>query len=195
MGKSGIDQPRLFAYGIQTEQSDIRCHVSPISRLVFIFKTAEVLKLFANDGHLRYREVFGYQPGIQYHTGAGRAVPLREIPDLRVVQWWVEPWWENWPPEKGGDTSKKGAKAVDVAIRLMRAGRFPLWISDAADSSCVEVQRGGTDILLWGKWRIQVKADYKAGPCDGPLVERYPVCRGSGNLFIQTAESNPLKRV
>lgn len=189
MGQPSVAQPFLYESGIQTENSDIRCHVSPVTRLAFIFRTAELLKLDLS----KYREAFGYQPGVRGVTGKGRLVPLRDIPDLRVVQWWVEPWWAGWPPKDGG-TSEKGSRAVDVASRLMHAGRFPVWFSTAVDSARIEVQRGGTDILLWGKWRVQVKADYDAGPKDGPLVEKYPVCRGSGNLFIQTAERNPLKR-
>ena len=38
-------------------------------------------------------------------------------------------------------------------------------------------------IVVNGKWRIQVKCDYDAGP------------GGTGNLFLQTAECNPLKQI
>lgn len=180
VGKPSVVQPTLYEYGIQNERSDIRCHVAPHTRLIFVFRTAVALSLNLT----KYRVASAYQPGVNYSTAKGYLVPPEDIPDLRIIRWSSQPWWESF--NERDTTSAKGAKAVAVVEQLLRAGRFPLWLAHAKESGCLEVQYGGTDILVVGKWRIQVKCDYRAGRgADG--------C-GSGNLFLQTAERNPLRR-
>ncbi len=49
------------------------------------------------------------------------------------------------------------------------------------------MQIRGVDIVVRGQWRIQVKCDYDAG--------RGKDGSGTGNLFLQVAERNPLKRI
>ena len=175
VGKSGgLVQPELFEYGIHTEKSDIRCHVAPFTRLIFVFRTAAALGLDLTKYPIRS----AYQKGVSYRTSEGWLVPPQDIPDLRIIHWHSTPWWEDFSE----DDEHKGDKAVKVAADLLKAGRFPLWLHHAEDSQRVEVQKGGTDIMLWGKWRIQVKCDYRAGP------------GGTGNLYLQKAELNPLQR-
>jgi hypothetical protein len=64
----------------------------------------------------------------------------------------------------------------------MKRGRFPFWL-DATEDERQNVQILGTDILVFARKKVQVKCDYKAG--DKP--------EGSGNLFLQRAERNPLR--
>jgi hypothetical protein len=175
MGQSGVD---LFEYGIQTENSDIRCHVSPGTQLIFIFRTQAALALDLNQYPLREAT----QPGVNYATSVGRLVPLDDIPDLRTCKWTSHPWWMAFSPDDPPNV--KGEKAVRVAEHLLRMGRFPLWIPDATESTDPNIQRSGTDILLCGGWKIQVKCDYFAGPKKRG---------GTGNLFLQIAEINPLR--
>lgn len=182
MGQPNItgQQPALYDYGIHIEKSDIRCHVAPGTRLIFVFRTELILPLLTDH----YRQANAHQPGIDYPTGRGYLVPWREIPDVRRIQWNAVYWWERF--DRKQSTSEKGKHAVWVASELLRIGRFPLWIW-GAESERSGLQIKGTDILLWGKWGIQVKCDYDAGTgTDGS---------GTGNLFLQTAELNPLKRI
>ena len=72
---------------------------------------------------------------------------------------------------------------MEAVLDSMRLGRFPLWV-DAAEEDRENIQLKGMDIVLFCRKRIQVKCDYRSG--DRPL--------GTGNLFIQKAERNPLKR-
>lgn len=179
MGQPSLGQPELFEHGIQTENADIRCHVAPKTRLVFVFRTAPLLDLDLEQ----YAVGWAGQPGVTYKTGKGYLVPFKDIPDLRILRWHSAPWWDAFSPDQL--PQEKGRLAVDVASELLRDGRFPLWHGYAKDSDRLEVQHGGTDILLWGRWKIQVKCDYFAGPKDAG---------GTGNLFLQTAERNPLRR-
>jgi len=66
----------------------------------------------------------------------------------------------------------------------MRLGMFPLW-ARAKESDLAKLQIEGTDVLLVGEWRIQVKCDFYAGDGSHPSA--------TGNLFLQTAELNPFK--
>lgn len=174
-------QPKLYEHGIQTENSDIRVHVAPGTRQIFVFQTQAVLNLDLT----KYREVTAGQPGVNYKTSRGRLIPPEDIPDIRIFRDGNCPWWEVFDEKES--TSTKGKKAVAVVERMLRAGRFPLWLLYARDSARLEVQRGGTDILLHGMWRIQVKCDFHAG--------RNANGEGTGNLYIETAELNPLKRI
>lgn len=169
----------LFDYGIQTEQSDIRCHVAPGTRSIFVFRTADAIALLPGSYELRD----AFQNGIKGRTAQGYIIPWKDVPDIRRVRWRTYPWWEKF--SQAQSTSEKGASAVWVASELLRSGRFPLWVA-AAESERLDLQIRGTDILLWGRWKIQVKCDWKAGDRDEG---------GSGNLFFQIAERNPLKRI
>ena len=114
----------------------------------------------------------------------GCPVPTEAFPDLRMrSKFTSRPWWEVFNPKQ--TTSQKGDNAVSVATELMRKGHFPLW-GEGKPTSRIELEIHGTDVLLWGKWRIQVKCDYNAGKGEDGS--------GTGNIFLQTAERNPLKR-
>lgn len=171
--------PSLVEHGIQTENSDIRCHVAPGTRNIFVFQTAPALLLL--DGIPPSRVRTASQPGVRGITARGAVVPWEDIPGIRRIQWRTVEWW-TWF-HKDQSTSEKGRHAVEVVQHLLGAGRFPLWCGDVDESRDRTIQIAGTDIVVNGKWRIQVKCDYDAGP------------GGTGNLFLQTAECNPLKQI
>lgn len=173
--------PKLFNYGIFEEQSDIiRAHVSPATRRVYVFRTVEAQALL-QASPAKYPKVDAMQPGVSYRTGRGYLVPPEDIPNLRVVDLHGEEWWDRF--RFTFDTTKKGKYAVKVVVWMLKNGRFPLWIQNASESNCIRTQRGGTDIVLWAHKRIQVKCDWQAGPKE---------LGGSGSLFLQTEEANPL---
>lgn len=166
----------LFDYGIFQENSHIRAHVSVVSRCVYVFKTAAALDAIATG---KYSQRPAYQAGVNGATAMGYVVPVSEIDDIRQVLWHQAAWWESFSPELS--TTKKGALAVRVVRRTLEKGLFPLWLDVPLSETSKELDIQGTDILINGVWRIQVKCDYNAGK------------EGTGNLYIQTAERNPLK--
>lgn len=183
MGQPGIaEQPRLYEHGIQTENSDIRCHVAPGTHCIFVFQTSAILELELT----KYRKVYARQDGVSYRTSEGYIVPPGDIRDIRIFNGGSEPWWEAFDPDPLKETTTtKGKKAEAVVERMLRAGRFPLWPSNVKGSMRIEAQHAGIDILLHGMWRIQVKCDFWAGTKEKG---------GTGNLYFETAELNPLKR-
>ena len=178
MGERSIgSQLKLIEYGIHTEASDIRAHVSVVNKTIYVFQTKNGVK--AVQDNVCY-ERLAYQPGINDATARGWVVNVSHIEDIRRLKFSS---WEHW-----GDfsdklsTSQKGRLAVKCVRDAMKRGKFPFWI-DAQESDRENVQLKGTDILVFCRKKIQVKCDFRGG--DTPL--------GTGNLFLQNAERNPLK--
>jgi hypothetical protein len=169
----------LFAYGILTEASDIRAHVSVVNRTIYVFQTRfGVAAIEAYAPPLREAR----QPGVTGVTARGWLVNIDWIADLRRVRFWSWSGWDAFADERLS-TSQKGALAVQCVLRVMQLGRFPFWL-DAMEDTRDYIQIAGTDVLVFCKKRVQVKCDARSG--DRP--------RGTGHLFLQQAERNPLKR-
>ena len=171
--------PLLFEYGIHTEASDIRAHVSVVNQTIYVFQTRSGRAAVAQQS---WPIAAACQAGVDGKTADGWLVPVEAIEDLRRVKFHS---WEGWRQfRRELSTSRKGQLAVLCAISAMQRGRFPMWL-DAAEDKRTYVQQQGTDVLVFCRKRIQVKCDYCAG--DPPA--------GSGNLFLQRSERNPLKRI
>lgn len=168
----------LFDYGILTEASDIRAHVSVVNRTIYVFQTRNgVNAIEVHQPPIRSAS----QPGFQGVTAEGWLVKVDWITDLRRIRFQSWPGWAEFSDSL--TTSQKGALAVQCVLQAMRLGRFPFWV-EAIEDGREYIQVSGTDILVFCKKRVQVKCDARCG--DLPL--------GTGNLFLQKAERNPLKR-
>ena len=183
--------PSLVDHGIQTEDSDIRCHVAPGTQNIFVFQTAAaqafIAKCIASRDDDRSALSFllpirhAGQRGVRGVTAQGYAVPWDLIPGIRRLEWRTIDWWTWFSPDQS--PSEKGHHAVSVVQHLLQDGRFPLWCHPPSESTHPATQIAGTDLDVRGRWRIQVKCDYNAGP------------GGTGNVFLQVAECNPLHHV
>lgn len=164
---------KLVEYGIQTEKSDIRAHVSFANKAIYVFRTECGLEAVRSLG-IETRNA--YQPGSNVRTATGWPVPFDAIEDLRVVKFdWR--YWDHyrfdWP------TPRKGRWAVACVQESLRRGVFPVW-SAGREEGDMGGQIAGTDLIV-GPLKIQVKCDARCGPKP----------RGTGNLFLQKAERNP----
>lgn len=169
----------LFDYGIHNEASNIRAHVAPLACRVFVFPT--ICGVRAMKGR---RMANAYQPGVEGPTAKGALVPPGEIENIRCIR--IDPSrFDGF--EEGLSTSEKGDRAVAIVQCMLKAGRFPLWLEGCFVTD-VEMQTTGTDVIVQGKWKIEVKCDYRASMERG---EPHPLC--TGNLFLQVAERNPLR--
>jgi len=169
----------LYEYGILTEQSDIRAHVSVACRSVFVFQTQKAIHALNNG---EYRIVSAYQPGCNEPTAKGWIVPPNDIDDLRHLNCGN---WSGWSEfTHSMTTSQKGNHAVELVLELMRLGHFPIWLENQKETRDTEIQIKGADIVVHMNKKVQIKCDWKAGPkAEG----------GSGNLFLQKSERNPHK--
>jgi len=83
-------------------------------------------------------------------------------------------------------TTQKGAKAVQLVVGMIKAGLFPLpGLPHEQQDKAMQI--AGDDIIVHLETkdiRIQVKCDFRGGE------RQYG---GTGFLFLQTAEINPLK--
>ena len=167
------ETPELFEYGIQTEASDIRAHVSVCNKTIYVFPTQNGIRAIQQNV---CPVGVASQPGVEGVTGKGWLVKHEWIEDLRRLRYESWPWHRFLPMMS---TKSKGELAVQCVISCMRAGRFPFWI-DARETGRKNIQvEKGTDIVVFCRKRVQVKCDWSAGK--------------TGNLFLQSAERNPLK--
>ena len=89
------------------------------------------------------------------------------------------------------DTSQKGAKAEKLIVQMIINGLFPI-PNQASKITENDLQVSGGDIFIKPNLLthddgilIQVKCDYRGG-------ERH--LGGTGNLFLQISEINPLRK-
>lgn len=168
----------LHPYGITEEQSDIRAHVSLPGRRAIIYRTADMVALVSAR---QYREATATQPNVDYETAKGWLVPLDDIQPQCVLKSTVFPW-AKWNHD-AMDCGQKGDMAVLCVRSAIISNKFPLWVCGHVTED-KELDIRGTDIIVVARRRIQVKYDAPSYPKEEG---------GSGNLFIQTHECNPLK--
>jgi len=178
-GKLGeMNNTKLVNYGIQNEVADLRFHVGVITRMVFIFEPKYVLKLIAS---CKYSSASAYTGNIK--TANGYLIPPGDIPNLRETR---IPWdiFTDGQFNEKDNTTQKGIKALNVVRKMIRCGIIST-ILTTVEVNDKDLQIEGTDIMPILAESYQVKCDWKAGPKS---------LGGSGNLYIQTAECNPLHR-
>lgn len=173
----------LLEYGIRTEQSDMRAHVCPVVRRVYVYGTAGGLAAIDTG---TYREVPGYQANVPTPTARGYLVPPMAIPGCVGLELRSSVW-DALAFVSSDGLSQKGGKALRLVMGMIRQGLLPL-PSMPKDVGDFELQVKGMDITIMpGQWQrpivVQVKCDYKGGA---------QVLGGTGYLFLQTAECNPL---
>ena len=169
---------RLFEYGIHNEASNIRAHVAPLSCRVFVFPTACGIRAMKGT---QKRNAF--QPGIAYPTALGHLVKPSAIEGLKsipIAEWRFKDFTEDLT------TTEKGDRAVRIIEEMLKAGAFPLWVEGEFIKD-TQIQISGTDVLVKGQWKIEVKCDFRASE-----KPKHPNPRCTGNLFLQIAECNPL---
>mgnify|MGYP001454409728 CR=1 FL=1 len=176
-------KPELFEYGIQTEDSHVRAHVCPLVRRVYVYPTIQGIEALTKG-----IEALGYQPGVDGPTANGMLVKPFDIAKCVSLQI-NDRAWEVIEFNVADETTIKGEKAVKLIVGMIKAGLFPLpagIIIDPNLSTAIQIM--GDDIFVWTQKscvKIQVKCDFRGG-------ESY--LGGTGNLYLQTAERNPLKK-
>jgi len=174
---------RLRNYGIQNEESDIRVHVCPVVRRVYIYPTACGQEAITRDAHPLKS---GYQKGYDFPTATGYLVPPFEIKKCASIQL-NEDVWKHFKFQKDDTTTQKGKKAQDLVLGMIRNGLLPIpALGEEVNEKDIQIK--GQDIIIRGNAitrsgiRIQVKCDFLGGEKE---------LGGTGNLFLQTQECNP----
>ena len=177
-GRGGDLNQTLRKYGIADEKSDIRAHATFKGRQIIVYRTADMAKLVEEGS---YREVPATQPGVDVITAKGYLVPVADIQPQYVLTSSTFPW-ENYDHEEM-NLAQRGNAAVTVVRAAIMFNKFPLWVCGIVETD-KDLDISGTDIVVNATRRIQVKYDGGA----------YPKSEGgTGNLFVQTMECNPLK--
>ena len=174
----------LIEYGIQTEESDYRVHVSFDTQTVFMFPTEAGRQAVADYEDKRIRPHLATDPAVRDGdpTARGFKVFWKHIQDCQRI-----------PIPKhifnvhrcilSDRTSVKGEAAAGIVLEMVRNGliRLPMIASEVTD---LGLQMRGQDMLVARGAAIQIKCDWFAGHIypDGSM-------RG---LYLQTHERNPL---
>jgi len=189
VGIAGATRPgnaALVKYGIQTEQSHIRAHVCPVVKRVYIYPTEFGIAAIKSG---QYVKVGGRQPGVSFFTSEGYLIPPFEI--QRCVAITInEDVWKAIDIQASLSTSEKGKRAMRLVVAMLKNGLFPFpaLVHEITDA---DLQISGADLLVRAgaiarrDIIIQVKCDFSGGEKQ---------LGGSGNLFLQVAECNPLGR-
>ena len=178
------NSPKLYDYGIQNEDSHIRAHVCPQVKRVYVYPTDQGIKALQNG-----REALGYQPGVDGATAKGKLVKPFDISKCVSLQI-NDRAWDAFKFNVEEETTIKGEKAVKLIVGMIKAGLFPLpagIIIDPNVSKAIQIK--GDDIYVWTQKscvKIQVKCDFRGG-------EKH--LGGTGHLYLQTAERNPLRKI
>lgn len=175
-----LGNTQLVEYGIkdEIETVDLRFHVGVVVKKVFVFEPKQALEAM-NTG--KYKNVPVYTGEIK--TATGYLIPYTDIQGCKMFD--IPPLLLNDAGFSDWDnTTIKGKKAEQLIRKMISRGLIPtILFTVPADDE--ELQLNGTDIIPKYAESIQVKCDWKAGPRE---------LGGSGNLFIQDRECNPLKK-
>ena len=166
----------LHNYGILNEESDYRIHVCFKPGYAYIFRT-EAGRFVCASGEFQTRKAF--QPGVNGATANGYIVPPNKIPGCEQVKI-PSDIMNKLRCAETESTSAKGDKAVLCAMSMLERGLFPLSIKTSFVKE-EDIQRKGVDLIVISRTKIEVKCDYNGGT------------GGTGNLYLQIAERNPLK--
>lgn len=167
----------MYSYGIQNEESDLRVHVSVCNATVYTFLPKAGIE--AIKSHPEIVQKAAFQAGVNFATAKGYPMPISFIDGIQSMK----------IPQHifmdanfllSDNTSIKGNKAVFVVKEMLKRNLIPFTFNvDEVTDRTMQIQ--GTDILVSAKYRIQIKCDWRIGE--------------TGNIYLQTQECNPLKRI
>lgn len=121
-GGMSQNEIELYEYGIQNEKSDIRAHVCPLAKRVYIFPTEEGIKAIKTG---KFPTRLAYQKGIDKPTGKGYLVPPFSIERCIGIE--INPRaWKHYNLDKEKGLSEKGKGAEDLIKDMIILGLFPL---------------------------------------------------------------------
>lgn len=172
---------KLTEYGIQTEESDYRVHVCIVVGLAYLFPTKSGRDAVESGN---YRCVPAKQPGVNGATAMGYLVPptfvsLPGLAEIEIPQDLLTKA-KQYLSELSGPawTRAKGRVAERIGQEMQKRGMFAPFL--LGNPVSLEDQLRGIDARGPA---LQYKCDYGGGPKH---------LGGSGYLYLQVAERNPL---
>jgi len=177
----------LKEYGIQTEDSDYRVHVSFDTHSVFMFPTEAGRRAVADYENKHIKPDLATDPAVRdgRPTARGFKVFWKHIDDCQRIPI-PDHIFHKYGCLLQDRTSVKGTAASQIAMEMVVAGliRLPMIASEVTDLGAQ--MRGQDMIVTRGGASIQIKCDWFAG-------HEYPDGSIRG-LYLQTHERNPLKQ-
>lgn len=184
-----IGNTQLVEYGIFDEKAEFRAHLGVKTKAVYLFRTDDMQALIQSTKY-QSRSVWSEVHGMKIETARGYLVPVVDIPRLvwaavseaklayyGFLRHLKSPYMS---------TSDRGDAASQIVNELLENGELKLPVNGKLVTDAME-QIAGHDLIVTDSGHtIQVKCDLAGG---------YRERGGTGNLFIQYAECNPLKSI
>lgn len=173
-----LGNTNLVRYGIFDEKAEVRGHVSPTTKHIYVFLPERAREAIEKKEYAKKPAFTG-----RLVTAKGYCIPPEDIKGCKAY-----PIPEDLLKEanfsKKDTTSEKGRKAEMIGEEMLRRGIIPAIITV---NTCTDVNKqiDGVDATITVKCTYQFKCDYDAGP---------KMYGGSGNLYIQTEECNPFNQ-
>lgn len=171
---------QLVDYGIFSEVSDFRVHVCPIAKRLYVYPTQNATDLLLNAVK-HYPKVNGKTQ--EQITSEGYLVPPEDIPACFCILPKAD-LWAVAPIHARMTATQKGEAALKIVKAAAERGLLPIKMKVEIITDFDE-QIEGVDVRVKGEACLQVKCDFAGGD---------KAAGGSGNLFLQIAEANPLKQ-
>lgn len=165
----------LVNYGIMEEQVHLRAHVCVIAGKVYMY-TPENGRLAIASGKYQTRLTFPAYARFEA-TANGYIIPPTQIPYCQTFETPLLIAIEQF--SSLDSPTVKGQKALNVVCNMVRLGMFcpasePEIVTDKA------AQISGSDLVVLGALKVQVKCDFNGG--------EHP--QATGNLYLQISERN-----
>lgn len=175
-GRSMSGNVAMTEHGILNEGSDLRAHVCPRERRIYVYPTTKGAAAVQSDSYLL---VPAHQNGVEGATAMGCWVPPDDIEECISISP-REATWQAIGFRDDDGLGEKGRKALRLVKGLIQHGLFPGSLG-GIEITDRDLQIEGMDIIIRAmslpERRVQVKCDYKGG---------------RSGLYLQTEERNPL---
>jgi len=115
-----LGNKELIKYGIEEEQSDLRVHVCPLVRVIYVYSTVKGIEAISKD---KFKEVSVFTKGIK--TAKGYLVPPDKIHSCKGYNI-KDKFWNKHKFYETDDHGEKGKKAQSLVAELLHRGELPL---------------------------------------------------------------------
>ena len=171
---------KLFEHGIMQDESDYRIHVGFRVGAIYVFPT-ESGKAAVRSG--KYPVKYAGQQGTSLTTSQAIIPSWRELRGVKEIKI-PDGLLQAANCKKSESTSIKGKKAVMIVQAMHQMGLIPIRFT-ITEIKSESMQIKGVDMAT-KPITLQVKCDFECGDKSKG---------GTGNLYLETHECNPLGRI
>lgn len=175
----------LYHHKKEDDHSNFRIHVCFLARHIYVFPSSSCHKAISVARKNKEPVKKAGQPGVILTTSNGYAVPVYDIDQVVGIEI-PDDVCKKHAFSANTDTSFKGRMAVLIVTEMLKRNLIPLPLQiKLIKDKTLQIKE--CDITIRSSLVLQVKCDYKGG---SKAHSKY----ATGNLYLETAERNYLKK-